>query len=560
MTTKLQRALWLWAGTLVLTLIAIIPLAAPGRIVAALLVVCGVALAWIVVNRRASVQLTVEANLPPVSFRRRVVLVCGDGLDGLFGTDRKERVTDQACYLRVPEPDQLPDITETLLASRPGWGAQLSVMFIVNPAAHTDQGVLAGRLRTFRHQAALARRHGTALPLMLVSYVRTLQGEAPWFCWANGDVSPRVRDAGACVSLTDWQLQAADSSSQAARMQASVQLRSVTTWLHEMVFPHLMPRDGPGAAGSATIFAIKQVPALPQVLDENLWRQWLRNKVALVDKARAVPDATLPFPDPLLNLIPLRVRSTPAQRASVIALWLFALTGAVALASSARQNTLLVRQVSDDLRRHASIPEAGLSRQREDAVAALRQTAQRLDTYYRHGAPLALGLGLCRGEPLRGQLSTLLGHYPEPSVPALVSAPEPARLDSLSLFSPGSAQLKPDSTKVLVSALVGIKAQPGWLIVIAGHTDATGDELQNLRLSRARAAAVHDWMQHMGGIPDSCMAVQGFGASQPIASNDTEAGRAANRRVDIRLVREVGACTSPAAEPDRQPPVASRGF
>nr|WP_225911453.1 OmpA family protein [Pseudomonas lactucae] len=131
-------------------------------------------------------------------------------------------------------------------------------------------------------------------------------------------------------------------------------------------------------------------------------------------------------------------------------------------------------------------------------------------------------------------------------------------MDSLSLFATGSAQLKPGSTKILINALVDIKAQPGWLIVIAGHTDATGDPQNNLRLSRARAAAVHAWMQQMGGIPDSCFAVQGFGASQPIARNDTEAGRAANRRVDIRLVPEAGACALSTAGPDRQPPVASR--
>lgn len=124
--------------------------------------------------------------------------------------------------------------------------------------------------------------------------------------------------------------------------------------------------------------------------------------------------------------------------------------------------------------------------------------------------------------------------------------PEPVRLDSLSLFDAGSAILKPGSTKVLINALVGIKAQPGWLIVIAGHTDATGPVEQNLALSHARASAVRDWMQQMGDIADSCFAVQGLAAKQPIASNATEAGRTVNRRVDIQLVPQVGACEQTA--------------
>jgi type VI secretion system protein VasL len=123
-----------------------------------------------------------------------------------------------------------------------------------------------------------------------------------------------------------------------------------------------------------------------------------------------------------------------------------------------------------------------------------------------------------------------------------VAWPDPVRLDSLSLFDAGSAELKPGSTPILVKALVDIKAQPGWLIIIAGHTDATGSSEQNQQLSHARASAVRDWMQSVGSIPADCLAVQGFAANQPIAGNDTEAGRIANRRVDIRRVPQAGAC------------------
>ncbi|WP_371919580.1 OmpA family protein [Pseudomonas sp. BBP2017] len=121
-------------------------------------------------------------------------------------------------------------------------------------------------------------------------------------------------------------------------------------------------------------------------------------------------------------------------------------------------------------------------------------------------------------------------------------ASDSVRMDSLSLFKAGSAELKPGSSTLLINALVDIKAQPGWLIVIAGHTDTTGNAEHNLQLSRERAAAVRNWMQSRGDFPDSCFAVQGFGASQPVADNQTQAGRAANRRVDISLVQVPGAC------------------
>lgn len=128
------------------------------------------------------------------------------------------------------------------------------------------------------------------------------------------------------------------------------------------------------------------------------------------------------------------------------------------------------------------------------------------------------------------------------------TAPDPVRLDSLSLFEAGSAELKPGSTKVLINALDSIKAQPGWRVVIVGHTDSSGDAQRNLQLSYARALAVRNWMQRMGDIPDDCFVVQGEAGRQPIAANDSARGRAANRRVDISLVAQAGVCGLPSAQ------------
>ncbi|SDI68066.1 OmpA family protein [Pseudomonas panipatensis] len=577
MTLKLTRGLWLWAGTLALVLLAIIPFTGWTRTWAGLLVVLIVALAWLWAGRRARRQrqalaLVDNIALPPAAYRQPVVLVCGDGLAGLFGASPAEhlalRTSEQGCYLRVSSLERLPAVTDSVLAHRPHWGGQLSVLFIINPAEQTDGAELAGRVRAFRHQLALIRKRGIALPLLLVSYLQARRGEGPWFSWESGQTNPSVRETGACTGLADWQRQAADSATHAARLRTCVQLHSAAAWVAEMVLPYLVKRDSRDPACVAVACAITMVPALPQAVAGNLRQQWLRDKIALADLGPAplAAEARLPFPDPLLHLLPTYAHDSPMRRASVIALWSFVLASVAALASSAWQNTLLARQVTDDLRRYAAIPQPAHREQpefalREQAVAVLRKDAARLDNYYRHGEPLALGLGLYRGERLRTPLLSAIADYREPPAPPVASKiPAPVRLDSLSLFGVGSAELKPGSTKVLINALVDIKAQVGWLIVIAGHTDATGNAEQNLQLSRARAGAVRDWMQRMGDIPDSCFAVQGFGASQPIASNDTEAGRAANRRVDIRLVPEVGACALSTAGPDRQHPSHQAAF
>lgn len=569
MTLKLRRGLWSWAGALMLALLFIMPLSAVTLALAALTTLCLVALAWIRADRRAphlAQAFNVDGctGLPSATYRRPVVLVCGDGLTGLFGSTPNEqlcvRTTAQGCYIRVPGLEQLATITAGIEMLRPDWGGQLSVMLVVNPGEHTDHGELTGQIRAFSYQLALLRKRGMALPLLLVTYLRGADCEGPWFSWEDGQGGPSVRDNGTCCTLSDWQ-QAGNGAIRAERLRGSIELSSAAAWWGETVLPHLVFRDDLPLACAVTL-----VPALPQSPSGNLWQQWLRDKTGLADQGPAALNEgpLLPFPDPLLHLLPTHFRNAPNIRAGVAALWITALAVLVAMISSAWQNKLLFRQVTDDLRRYNAIPQPDHRGQpefalREKAATVLRRDAIRLDHYYRQGEPLALGMGLYRGEHLRVPLlETIARHRQPPAVRTNPHTGNPVRLDSLSLFATGSARLKPESTKVLIEALVDIKAQPGWLILITGHTDATGGGEQNQQLSLARAAAVRDWMQRMGSLPDSCFAVQGLGSNQPIASNDSETGRSANRRVDIRLVPEEGACTPLAAGAGQTTPVAFR--
>jgi len=102
------------------------------------------------------------------------------------------------------------------------------------------------------------------------------------------------------------------------------------------------------------------------------------------------------------------------------------------------------------------------------------------------------------------------------------------------LFDFNKASLKPGAREKL-SKLAGILlAYPGgYRIEIEGHTDAIGSEEYNLKLSQSRADSVCEYLKQASIAPNRIIAVRGFGKSKPVASNDSDAGRQVNRRVEI---------------------------
>ena len=102
-------------------------------------------------------------------------------------------------------------------------------------------------------------------------------------------------------------------------------------------------------------------------------------------------------------------------------------------------------------------------------------------------------------------------------------------------FDVGSAAIKnPDAT--VLAALAGLlKAQPATKLRIVGHTDSTGSAETNKKLSLARAESVKARIVEMAACRPDRIAVEGMGPDQPLEGNDTPAGRALNRRVEITL-------------------------
>jgi outer membrane protein OmpA-like peptidoglycan-associated protein len=108
------------------------------------------------------------------------------------------------------------------------------------------------------------------------------------------------------------------------------------------------------------------------------------------------------------------------------------------------------------------------------------------------------------------------------------------------LFDLDKASLKPESEKPLREIVKLMQKYPGLKLELQGHTDNQGSAGYNLELSQRRAEAVKAYLV-ASRINDSRLLAKGYGFSKPVASNDTEEGRAKNRRVELVKKEAFGA-------------------
>ncbi|NJK88513.1 MAG: OmpA family protein [Myxococcales bacterium] len=108
------------------------------------------------------------------------------------------------------------------------------------------------------------------------------------------------------------------------------------------------------------------------------------------------------------------------------------------------------------------------------------------------------------------------------------------------LFESNESNLMATAERNLENVAKVLKSRQGWEnIVVVGHTDARGTEQYNRQLSEARAESVRSFLVE-SGIPADRVEARGKGESDPIATNATPAGRANNRRVELRIKDRTG--------------------
>lgn len=102
------------------------------------------------------------------------------------------------------------------------------------------------------------------------------------------------------------------------------------------------------------------------------------------------------------------------------------------------------------------------------------------------------------------------------------------------LFDFDSDRIRPDAAKNFQELANSLKKFGNSNLLIVGHTDSQGDDTYNMNLSQRRANSASAYLQSLG-VPASRISTAGRGESEPVATNDTDAGRQLNRRVEVAI-------------------------
>lgn len=161
--------------------------------------------------------------------------------------------------------------------------------------------------------------------------------------------------------------------------------------------------------------------------------------------------------------------------------------------------------------------------------------------------------GAAIGAPIGAAVCGLLGHvFLDPEVETPTPAPTPSPTPTPEPLPPPSSKrivlrgvhfdfnksdIRPDSRPVLDEAAEALRENPNIRISVEGYTDAIGSDIYNEKLSVRRAEASFRYLVNHGVAPER-MEVIGYGKSRPVADNDTEGGRAQNRRVELHVVNQ----------------------
>lgn len=542
MSTTLKRILWLIACLLASVACCIFII--NNKVLLATLLIAYLIIAivsWIKLGKKSRV-LQINLNLqdlftqlPSAGYRQPIILAYQNSEENIFSIDSYIRQTDHGCYIFVKKLNEIDNIVETILVERPSWRNQISTLLIISPEQQNDMAILMGQLHEYFYQVSRINNLTKSYTHTLI--VTCLNGnQSPWFeittahqkltVWVNGQTP---------VSYKEW-IQSSQDLEKRKRLTQVININSWLQWFNNTVIKEYVNNDSDNTYIPPMSMGVMFTSL--SVKESNLWEQWVKQQIGLLKINCSENKKELVFlPDFMIRLLPHQTGYHPITKAVTYTIGLVTVFLSVGFIGSYINNKNLLRSISHDINHFYQIPN-DKEILKKNSFLQLQKDADLLDIYYRDGTPFRLDMGLYTGERITPPLLKAINSYNPRKFISPQTPPKEEESTTISgaLFDSGKSTFKPGSTKILIQTLLQIKAKQGWLILITGHTDSTGNEELNKKLSRERAEAVQNWMIQNSNIPSTCFAVQGYGSTQPVADNSTDDGRAANRRVEVRLI------------------------
>lgn len=517
------------------------------------IVITGVFLFWYRKQQLHTIDTHFIDALPPQDYQGAIVLVCGQSA-ALFAEQQSRRETALGWYLPIHTPSELTHYVQTIAEYVPSLFSRLSILYAVLPEQIIQTETLAQDVLDWRRaieESRLKINHN--LPFWVSVYLSNSDildqdllndnQDSPWFTLLKHQPEFVVEQEGTTAKpFSVWSDSPQFNHQQI--LQNSLWFDALLDWLNTIFVPMLTTAQTGAPILTPSAWAIQWSSVNRQL--NNIWQQYIETKTGLPLIETAQTSHLLPLPDVLLRRLNHDVSLSQRERLIGIIGLIFGIFLVGALCGSYQHNRQLIRHIGEDAARFLRLPDSPLL-PKETSYRQLQNDAAELARWEREGIPTAYSLALYQGSYLLPYLQTLLSSWAPPSSPTpapviIQQAPQMISLDSLALFDVGQYTLKTNATKVLVNALINIQAKYGWLIVVSGYTDNTGNPELNQKISLKRAESVRDWMIETSDIDPTCFAVQGYGQNHPIADNDTTEGRARNRRVEIRLMPQADAC------------------
>lgn len=154
------------------------------------------------------------------------------------------------------------------------------------------------------------------------------------------------------------------------------------------------------------------------------------------------------------------------------------------------------------------------------------------------GAALGAGAGRAWGKSLDEQEAQLREKLASSEVVTIEREEDQLSLTfkSDTMFDSGVSVVKPEARNEITQVATVLNKYPESIIIVRGHTDSVGSEATNQSLSENRALAVKTILVEQGVNTDRVLTM-GYGETEPVSDNDTDAGRQANRRVEISIAK-----------------------